>query len=83
MQREGSERTHEERSIYRAYYVDGAYGGGEPVTIFPRDPRTGMQVWSGETGYPGDGNYVDFHKKAVAGRASVLAGDGAAGGYGG
>ncbi len=31
--------------------------------IFPRDPRTGVQVWSGDTGYPGDGDYLDFHKK--------------------
>ena len=33
------------------------------VSIFPRDPRTGLQVWSGENGYPGDGAYLDFHKK--------------------
>ena len=24
-----------------------------------------MSVWSGETGYPGDGNYLDFHKKRM------------------
>ena len=38
-----------------------------PVTIFPRDPRTGLQVWSGDAGYPGDGNYLDFHKKRFPG----------------
>ncbi len=55
-----------ERSLYFPYFVDGpsAHDGFHaPVTIFPRDPRTGLQVWSGDTGYPGDGNYVDFHKK--------------------
>jgi len=55
------------RSLYQPYYVDGSYGGDQgrryPATVFPRDPRTGAQVWSGDTGYPGDGNYLDFHKK--------------------
>ncbi len=35
----------------------------KPVAIVTRDPETGVQVWSGEHGYPGDGNYLDFHKK--------------------
>ena len=51
------------RSLYNAYFVRGDYAGGGPTSIFPRDPRTGVQVWSGETGYPGDGQYLDFHKK--------------------
>jgi 1,4-alpha-glucan branching enzyme len=54
---------HDYRSLYQPYYVDGPYDKRFATTIFPRDPRTGVQVWSGETGYPGDGNYVDFHKK--------------------
>jgi 1,4-alpha-glucan branching enzyme len=56
----------EVRSLYHPYSVDGTYGtmGKEnATTVFPRDPRTGVQVWSGELGYPGDGNYCDFHKK--------------------
>jgi 1,4-alpha-glucan branching enzyme len=51
------------RSIYRAYEVAGDY----PVAVFPRDPKTGVQVWSGELGYPGDGAYLDFHKKRYPG----------------
>lgn len=56
------------RSLYQPYFVDGPYVDGpsdkqHAATIFPRDPRTGIQVWSGDSGYPGDGNYVDFHKK--------------------
>jgi 1,4-alpha-glucan branching enzyme len=55
------------RSLYQPYYVDGPYDGAKdksrPATIFPRDPRTGVQVWSGDTGYPGDSVYLDFHKK--------------------
>ncbi|MEO6804262.1 MAG: 1,4-alpha-glucan branching protein domain-containing protein [Granulicella sp.] len=55
------------RSLYQPYYVDGTYGSEAnrqfPVSVFPRDPRSGFQVWSGDTGYPGDYNYLDFHKK--------------------
>lgn len=51
------------RSVYHAYFVDGPCAHQRPVAMFPRDPRTGLQVWSGETGYPGDANYLDFHKK--------------------
>jgi 1,4-alpha-glucan branching enzyme len=55
------------RSLYQPYFVEGAYGSPQgrrhPVTVFPRDPRTGIQVWSGDGGYPGDPAYLDFHKK--------------------
>ena len=51
------------RSLYQPYYVDGSYDKRHATTIFPRDPRTGIQVWSGDSGYPGDGVYLDFHKK--------------------
>jgi len=56
--------THKDyRSLYQPYYVDGPYDKRYATTIFPRDPRTGIQVWSGDSGYPGDGVYLDFHKK--------------------
>jgi 1,4-alpha-glucan branching enzyme len=51
-----------QRSLYQPYYV-GPYNGSETITVFPRDPRTGVQVWSGDMGYPGDDAYLDFHKK--------------------
>jgi len=39
-----------------------------PATaVFARDPRTAVQVWSSDTGYPGDFNYLDFHKKRFPG----------------
>ncbi len=53
----------DDRRLYHPFYVEGAYDNRDAVTIFPRDPRTGLQVWSGENGYPGDENYLDFHKK--------------------
>ncbi len=59
-----------ERSPYKPYLVNSSLGSverSEPVAIFTRDPETGLQVWSGEWGYPGDGNYLDFHKKRFPG----------------
>jgi 1,4-alpha-glucan branching enzyme len=51
------------RRLYQPYFVDGPYDKRYATTVFPRDPRTGVQVWSGDSGYPGDANYLDFHKK--------------------
>ena len=56
----------EGRTLYQPYLVDGPYTGLDrslATTVFPRDPRTGVQVWSGDYGYPGDAAYLDFHKK--------------------
>ncbi len=36
---------------------------GSDVAVFARDPETGKQVWSGEEGYPGDPDYLEFHIK--------------------
>jgi hypothetical protein len=33
------------------------------VAAFLRDARTAAQVWSRQGGYPGDGAYLDFHKR--------------------
>jgi 1,4-alpha-glucan branching enzyme len=57
------------RRLYQPHYVDGPYVAHQPgadqlaTSVFPRDPRTGIQVWSGDSGYPGDADYLDFHKK--------------------
>ncbi len=56
-----------QRSLYQPYYVDGPYDKRYATTVFPRDPSTGLQVWSGDNGYPGDSNYLDFHKKRFPG----------------
>ena len=57
--------TSEDRRLYQPYYVHspGDTTTFPTVSVFPRDPRTGAQVWSGDNGYPGDENYLDFHKK--------------------
>ncbi|MCP4704250.1 MAG: DUF1957 domain-containing protein, partial [candidate division Zixibacteria bacterium] len=49
------------------YLINSASEGKKPTTIYTRDPETGLLVWSGEHGYPGDGNYLDFHKKRFPG----------------
>jgi 1,4-alpha-glucan branching enzyme len=37
--------------------------GRSNVTVLGRNNQTGLQVWSGEWGYPGDYDYREFHKK--------------------
>ncbi len=39
------------------------YLKGSDVAAFARDPETGKQVWSGDEGYPGDPDYLEFHIK--------------------
>ncbi len=65
-ERETGKPMDTERSPHRPYWV--ATEGKDPaerapVAVFARDPDTGVVVWSGEHGYPGDGAYLDFHKK--------------------
>lgn len=56
-----------EKTPHKTYWVGSASKDKMPVAIFTRDSKTGLQVWSGEWGYPGDGNYLDFHKKRFPG----------------
>ncbi|TLZ55417.1 MAG: DUF1957 domain-containing protein [Methanobacteriota archaeon] len=37
--------------------------GGKRVAVLARDPRSSVQVWSADYGYPGDGAYLEFHRK--------------------
>ncbi|MEW6230267.1 MAG: 1,4-alpha-glucan branching protein domain-containing protein, partial [Bacillota bacterium] len=36
---------------------------GSGICVLGRNERTALQVWSSEWGYPGDGNYREFHKR--------------------
>ncbi|MEZ5063113.1 MAG: 1,4-alpha-glucan branching protein domain-containing protein [bacterium] len=51
------------------YSYQVAAPGGDPsrCACFSRDPGTGIQVWCGDHGYPGDPEYLDFHKKSDTG----------------
>ncbi|MGH8014806.1 MAG: 1,4-alpha-glucan branching protein domain-containing protein [Candidatus Zixiibacteriota bacterium] len=62
------ERPEEADKTPREVYLVASKPESEkPVAIFSRDPDTGLLVWSGEHGYPGDGHYLDFHKKRFPG----------------
>ncbi len=50
-------------SPYVPYWADTPLRNRYQVSFFTRDAATGIQVWSGEHGYPGDPVYLDFHKK--------------------
>ncbi|MBM4033387.1 MAG: DUF1957 domain-containing protein, partial [Planctomycetes bacterium] len=56
-----------ERSPHRTYIVCPDPSAERSTAIFVRDPTSALQVWSGEHGYPGDGWYLDFHKKHYPG----------------
>lgn len=59
------EEQSEPGTTFQAYWVGDAAG---QVAVLGRNNRTGMQVWSGEHGYPGDFVYREFHRKdAVSG----------------
>jgi 1,4-alpha-glucan branching enzyme len=40
-----------------------AASGRRKVAVLARDPRSSVQVWSADFGYPGDGAYLEFHRK--------------------
>ena len=50
-------------SPYCAYRVNSSDRALPDISVFSRDPATGLQVWSAEHGYPGDSWYLEFHKK--------------------
>ncbi len=55
-----AQRMLAQRSPYWAYRVSRP---DQPeVRAFVRDPRSSMQVWSRDHGYPGDEWYLEFHK---------------------
>ncbi len=50
------------RSEYEHYLLASG------MTVMARDPETTVKVWSGESGYPGDEYYLEFHKQLYPGR---------------
>ena len=37
--------------------------GRRRVAVLARDPKSSVQVWSADYGYPGDGAYLEFHRR--------------------
>ena len=58
-------KVDEPKSPYLPHFVVGPSGKG--AVAFGRDPRTSIQVWSAKHGYPGDFDYLEFHKKSFPG----------------
>jgi 1,4-alpha-glucan branching enzyme len=54
-------------SFYQPFFADTPDRREAHVAFFTRDPRTSVQVWSGDHGYPGDADYLEFHKKKFPG----------------
>lgn len=50
-----------------SYYVIAKRLPKRPVSVLARDVSISQQVWQHEVGYPGDGLYLDFHKKHAGG----------------
>jgi 1,4-alpha-glucan branching enzyme len=50
------------RSVLQPHRV-GSHGGPSAVAAFARHPALSERVWSAEVGYPGDGAYLEFHKR--------------------
>jgi len=52
----------EVRSEYEHYSLANG------TVCMARDPETTVKVWSGDSGYPGHPNYLEFHKQLYPGR---------------
>jgi 1,4-alpha-glucan branching enzyme len=53
------------RSPLAVYEVRSRDAARSAVT-FVREPRTSLQIWSHDEGYPGDAFYLDFHRRNIA-----------------
>ena len=52
------------RSVHEPYRIHPTIGSNIPaVSAFPRDVDLALQVWSSNSGYPGNPPYLEFHKK--------------------
>jgi len=67
---ERSNKMFEEMPIppdeHRSEYEHYALSNG--VVCFSRDQHTTVRVWSGDSGYPGNEWYLEFHKHLIPGR---------------
>ncbi len=58
-----SRRQPAEAGPHRGTTFRPFWAGESKVAVMARNEHTGLQVWSAEKGYPGDGTYREFHKK--------------------
>ena len=50
-------------NIVEGSVAEPVWIGASSVAAFVREPRSALQVWSRDHGYPGDSRYLDFHKR--------------------
>ena len=60
-------RPNWEKTPFFPYFVGAMFEDYPPVACLVRNPEVSHQVWSAEHGYPGDGWYMEFHKKHLPG----------------
>lgn len=65
--REEPPRPSQEKTPYWAYFVGTHFEDHPPVACLVRHQEVAAQVWSADFGYPGDGWYLEFHKKHLPG----------------
>jgi len=58
----GGDLPHDLR-VVEGSVAEPVWIGASSVAAFVREPRSALQVWSRDHGYPGDGRYLDFHKR--------------------
>jgi 1,4-alpha-glucan branching enzyme len=56
------------KSPQSAYFVGDAFEDHPPIACLARDENVCRKVWSAEVGYPGDPDYLEFHKRKFPGR---------------
>lgn len=61
-----SKKNFQDQIGYRSEYEHYELPNG--VICMSRDPETTVKVWSGDSGYPGDEHYLEFHKQLYPGR---------------
>ncbi len=56
-----------EKTPYLPHFVGSRFEDHPPVACLVRNGPVCRQVWSAQHGYPGDGSYLEFHKKHMPG----------------
>lgn len=56
------------RSPLDIYRLPAPTATAQPVSVFVRDAGLSAQVWEAQDGYPGDGAYLEFHRRHGRGR---------------
>lgn len=65
--REERPRPSWEKTTFWPYFVGSHFEEHPPVACLVRNEEISYQVWSAEFGYPGDGWYLEFHRKHMPG----------------